>query len=202
MDARAFDRITRTLSAMPSRRRLIGLVTGLAVAGPIAAIGMPIAEAKHKKKKKKHQGCKPNCTDRTCGSDGCGGECGQCAANQVCQGGSCCTPEPLVATCFHRCGTVANNCGQATSCPACSGARQCLSNGSCADGCATSSECAAPACYCGVSAEGPKQCVESAECDHVPQTCATTADCPAGQNCQQTGCGPSGAIENRCAYLC
>lgn len=33
--------------------------------------------------------CTPDCTNKTCGSDGCGGTCGTCAADQVCDQGQC-----------------------------------------------------------------------------------------------------------------
>ncbi len=33
--------------------------------------------------------CTPNCTDRTCGSDGCGTSCGTCEVDQVCGAGNC-----------------------------------------------------------------------------------------------------------------
>jgi hypothetical protein len=172
VDAETFDRVTRTVGVFPSRRRVVRLVTGLAVAGPIAAIGLFTAEAKRKKKKRKRKTS------------------------------SSCTPEPLAATCFHRCGVVTNNCGQANTCPACSGGRECLINGTCAITCRTSTECTA-ACGCTASVDGPLQCVVfGGVCADFPQTCVTTADCPAGQHCEQTGCGPGPSFENRCVSLC
>ncbi len=38
--------------------------------------------------------CTPNCTDRTCGDDGCGGECGACAMAETCSRGAC-VADPL-----------------------------------------------------------------------------------------------------------
>jgi len=43
-------------------------------------------------------GCVPNCEQKQCGPDGCGGSCGWCSASASCQDGSCvvvdgCTPE-------------------------------------------------------------------------------------------------------------
>ena len=171
VDAETFDRVSRTLGASPSRRRVVRLVSGLAVVGPITSLALPIAEAKRKKNKKKKK-------------------------NQRC------TPDPLAATCFHRCGTVTNNCGQAISCPGCSGGRQCLINGTCAMVCSTSADCTA-ACGCTASVDGTLECVVSGgSCADFPQTCSTTADCPAGQHCEQTGCGPGPSFENRCVALC
>jgi hypothetical protein len=39
-------------------------------------------------------GCTPSCGDRTCGPDGCGGECGQCADFEVCSSAGLCGPDP------------------------------------------------------------------------------------------------------------
>ncbi|NMB74635.1 MAG: hypothetical protein GYA21_05835 [Myxococcales bacterium] len=38
-----------------------------------------------------HQGtcCRPSCQGRQCGTDGCGGSCGDCAGNETCQDGRC-----------------------------------------------------------------------------------------------------------------
>ena len=36
-------------------------------------------------------GCTPNCTEKTCGDDGCGGSCGNCTTGQTCASGSCVT---------------------------------------------------------------------------------------------------------------
>ena len=173
VDNDTFDKVTRTLSAFPSRRRVVHLLTGLAAVTPITALGLPIAAArrkKHKKKKKKQQ--QP------------------------------CTPEAVAATCFQRCGTITNNCGQATTCPPCTGGRQCLGNGTCAIVCMTSTECPT-GCGCTASVDGPAQCVASGGvCTDFPQTCTTTTDCPTGQHCEQTGCGPGPSFENRCVSLC
>jgi len=46
-------------------------------------------------------GCTPNCANKTCGDDGCGGSCGVCPAGQTCGGGG--VP--------NQCGTTAPVCG-------------------------------------------------------------------------------------------
>lgn len=70
--------------------------------------------------------CLPNCTGKVCGSDGCGGSCGSCKANEVCQGGAClCIPD-----CSGReCGT--DGCGGSCA-PGCAEGVHCLDNGKCA----------------------------------------------------------------------
>ncbi len=39
-------------------------------------------------------GCQPSCSGVVCGDDGCGGSCGECAVDEVCDGGECRVCEP------------------------------------------------------------------------------------------------------------
>ncbi len=70
--------------------------------------------------------CVPNCTGKVCGSNGCGGSCGTCKPNEVCQGGVClCVPD-----CAGReCGP--DGCG-GTCKPGCPAGVSCLETGACA----------------------------------------------------------------------
>ena len=53
--------------------------------------------------------CEPNCSNKVCGEDGCGGTCGECGDSQVCNLGACCTPDCDGKACgFDGCG---GNCG-------------------------------------------------------------------------------------------
>ena len=52
------------------------------------------------------------------------------------------------------------------------------------------------------SVEGPSHCATNPTCASVPQVCASTAECPPGQHCQVTGCGPDQSLVNRCVPLC
>jgi hypothetical protein len=38
--------------------------------------------------------CEPNCTEKECGTDGCGGSCGDCADTELCVSGQCTTDAP------------------------------------------------------------------------------------------------------------
>ena len=38
-------------------------------------------------------GCQPDCLNRECGDDGCGGSCGACGRNTACNGGGLCVSE-------------------------------------------------------------------------------------------------------------
>lgn len=78
--------LIRGLDAQMSRRGLAGLA-----AGALATFGLTTAsDAKKKKKKKKKPtttppaSCTPNCSGKTCGSNGCGGSCGSCSNTQTC----------------------------------------------------------------------------------------------------------------------
>jgi hypothetical protein len=203
MNQTRFNAVTQSVTRVPSRRDVL---RGLAGAG-IGTLWLPgIADAKNKRGKKRKKkntqqptsNCTPNCVDRTCGSDGCGGSCGTCAADQVCHGGTCCVPESQSTTCAGRCGTWTNNCRQPVACPTCPTGQQCLSNGSCAQVCGSGVPCPSYCTGCSVpSTEGETHCVAGNNPTVCPtQACSSTADCPAGKQCQM--CQGSG----RCTSLC
>jgi len=54
--------------------------------------------------------CEPDCDERECGDDGCGGSCGTCPPDQPCRGGLCCTCDS---------GPCCDGCKKATSTPQC-----------------------------------------------------------------------------------
>jgi hypothetical protein len=214
MEHDRFELLARSFAAASSRR---GVLRAFASSGLIARVGWRLAppgvEAmnKHGKMRKKKARkrpstpaatCMPNCSDRTCGADGCGGICGNCAVNQRCQGGVCvCVPESPAATCNGRCGIWTNTCGQPVVCVTCPADRICLGNGSCAEVCVFGS-CPA-GCECGWSDEGPQTCYTNVStCLQIPQVCASTAECPPGQFCQGSSCGPGGSQQNRCWPIC
>ena len=114
--------------------------------------------------------CTPDCTDRVCGSDGCGGECGQCDAGWTCNGDGTCDPPGA------RCGDDACNgdetCG---TCPADCGS--CCGNGECggAENCAT--------CPADCACDGGDVCnALSQMCDACEPQCE-------GRECGTDGCG-------------
>ncbi len=165
MDAHHFDALTRALRSAASRRTALGgLMAGLLLshsdaagkrrrrrsAAQESARDGVTAEKKHKKKHKKPTapGCTPDCGGKTCGSNGCGGTCGNCGGSQFCQYGQC------VASCSRTCsgkacgadgcGGVCGTCGSGESCesgrcvplsgscsPACIGGQVCQANGAC-----------------------------------------------------------------------
>ena len=80
-----------------------------------------------------------------------------------------------------------------------------LSNGTCATICAAPGQFAQGGCQCtvGPNTEGQNLLTPSvglAQCGSLTQVCTTTAECPVGQMCLNTGCG--GANANRCHAVC
>lgn len=187
MEHERFDAIARGIAGV-SRRAVVGVfAAGLAgIAGSHAGSDIEARKRRRKKPKPKKGGCKPNCADRTCGPDGCGGSCGACDAQQVCARGACCQPESRGATCAGRCGTRVNTCGQKVACATCPTGQVCLDNGSCAIACAANNDCGACGCS-NASIEGAHHCI-AGPLDPIT-TCTATTDCPPGSHCQDIGNG-------------
>ncbi len=215
MDQHQLTTLLRSLSHIAHRRdALLGLASigwslnPLRQPAPVAATRR---RKRRKKKKKKNQqrqqppplpplSCVANCSDRTCGNDGCGGSCGSCQDQQVCRGGTCCTPEPLTFTCLGICGAAIDNCGQSVSCPGCLAGQTCLSNGRCTMNCQNSKPCE-DGCKC-LFEEGTGYCCAPVGCAEVPRRCTLMEDCPPGFVCLATGCGSDKPSERRCVPLC
>jgi len=111
-----------------------------------------------------------------------------------------CAPDSLAATCAGQCGTRTNNCGRSVTC-ACPDGQTCLSNGSCATPCFTSSRDCRTGCTCpesnNLNTEGARHCIPELEVCPT-QTCARTADCPPGSQCQACA-APANLV---CVPLC
>jgi hypothetical protein len=120
--------------------------------------------------------CVPSCAGKTCGSDGCGGSCGSCAAPATCKAsGQCCAANCAGKTCGP------DGCGG--TCGACGAGQLCSATGTC-NVCTPS--CAGKTC-------GPDGCGGSCGFCNVgvcngAGTCACTPHC-AGKNCGDDGCG-------------
>jgi hypothetical protein len=127
MDDERFDKLVRNLPFLSSRRlALTCLASGLFAFLPFLPNGDEVAAKKRRrkrhKKRKKRPSCAPDCTDKTCGADGCGGSCGSCAEGETCQDGTCTSdssPNCTGKTCGDDgCG---NSCGTCGSCQECQG---------------------------------------------------------------------------------
>jgi len=209
MDGSRFDDITRALAAGASRRAVLrrlgaGLAgVGLAAAGRGAARAAPspcaafCADQPGARGAQCRQACRAcaggpaaTCLNAATGSFACTdlltdeancGACGAaCGAGETCQDAVCCATTVCGPTC----------------CDA--GQDACLLNQSCAETCTPTGAACPQGCGCFPSVEGPYHCIASGNptCDDIPQVCSSTADCPPGQHCQETGCGA------RCLALC
>lgn len=99
MDQERFDRITRTLATGQSRRSVLKGLTGTAFGGLLAAVGIADAAAKPEVP------CKaPN---HKCGK---GRYAACCSSSQVCDNGTCVTPNTCVGDCTGKCGGVSDGC--------------------------------------------------------------------------------------------
>lgn len=172
MDDARFDLLTRSLSDLRSRRRVLaGMTSGLAA---VVLIGGADAKSKKKKKKKKKkQPCQSNCDGRTCGGNGCDGVCGSgdCGAGQTCVGGNC-VP-----------GSGACSLG-------CTGGRECQANGTCQ--CPSDRPHAAPEQFCN------ETCRECCIDDH----CHPTKQCAPGGVCVCEGFGEKDCGGGFCSQCC
>lgn len=219
MDGARFDTFVQSL-ASPTRRSIFGIALG-----GVAGSGMRFKEGDARKKRKKGKNkkkkqddtnndcpggagtcgtpCVRQCDGKACGSDGCGGSCGECSPGQGCQNGVC------SATCTRTCsGRECGNDGCGGSCGGCRGNDVCL-DGQCTcqlncagkmcgdDGCggscgtclAESETCTQNQCACAVSGGlGTGQiCSSAAEC------------CPyTGEEVCNRGTGPCSSIFSAC----
>ena len=92
MDDKRFDDLVRTLLSPLGRR---GIVAGL-LSGLLASLLPREIEAKNRRRKRRRKRrrrrsrfCIPDCTNKTCGPNGCGGSCGRCGKRRICLNGTC-----------------------------------------------------------------------------------------------------------------
>jgi hypothetical protein len=120
MDGSRFDALTKGLAARPSRRSLLAAWAVAAVAA-LAVGDAPdgvLARKRKRRKRRNDNRCKPTCVDRECGSNGCGGTCGECASGEVCSEGECvCAPVCAGRACGpDGCGNQCGSCRAGDAC--------------------------------------------------------------------------------------
>lgn len=126
--------------------------------------------------------CQDGDTETACGSSGL---CKVCSGQENCQSQTCvCLPD-----CEGKCGGDADGCN--STCPnPCPAGQTCLSNGSCAQPCGPPTwEADCPPCsqaVCQADTAGAQYCLD-ADGERISQQCATTATCPEGYYCYNTG---------------
>ena len=129
--------------------------------------------------------CKPKCSGKTCGVDGCGGSCGSCSdpATPYCEAGVCkagCTPACNGKTCGpNGCGGV---CGVCKDGKYCSFGYCALlpAEDSCAGNCGAS---ATSGCGCNLGCKAQGNC-----CQDLAAVCGCLPDC-VGKVCGDDSCG-------------
>ena len=123
--------------------------------------------------------CIPDCTNKECGDDGCGGSCGSCHAPEICGAGG--TPFVCGDGCVPECAN--KDCGDdscGSSCGSCKAPETCGGGGTpfvCGSGCipdCRNKECGDDGCggSCG-SCDAPETCGGGG----IPFACGIDADC-------------------------
>ncbi|GAB4295233.1 MAG: hypothetical protein Kow0090_10090 [Myxococcota bacterium] len=135
--------------------------------------------------------CLPDCAGKQCGDDKCGGECGKCAENEICDGAQQCKCVPDCS------GKVCGGDGCGGSCGSCSANAICQDGGcvcqflSCgAQCCSSGAQCYGGAC-CMPDCEG-KECGDN-KCGGV---CGV---CPGSLACENGRCSIQCAANEECA---
>jgi len=140
--------------------------------------------------------CTPDCTNKECGDNGCGGQCGVCPDNEMCTGGICIGTTPLGPSCEGFCDGPGGD-------GSCWCDEQCVQNGDCCqDVCEECGICNNDICQpdCGGKQCGDNGCgepcglcsrgetCENGLCKEKESTC--TPDC-SHKECGDDGCGGS-----------
>lgn len=114
--------------------------------------------------------CTPQCGERACGDDGCGGSCGDCEEGLECNGAFRCGPPGCVpATCDElglACGEGDDGCGAMIDCGGCPDGETCGGGG-------TPGACGTGGCENACTSEGATQC----EGDGVVRCVVGTGGC-------------------------
>ena len=140
--------------------------------------------------------CMPNCTNKSCGSNGCGGSCGFCNSSQYCSNGRC------VSKCGNGQIDPGETCSNCSADVRCGGNQRCYNNQCCTRQC-NGKNCGSDACggLCG-------QCLGKFTCQSG--TCVDVT-CPrqcSGKQCGPDGCGgscgscPTGKVCNTANWQC
>ena len=147
--------------------------------------------------------CTPNCTGKTCGSDGCGGSCGTCSGTGTCAGtcstaGTCDYPATNISCSDSNACTSGDRCNGAGSCVATTTITTCsqTSDACCPTGCTASNDtncgyCGDAICSCSEKSSGscPGDCKKTgknaftcgnATCEIGETATTCPADCGGG----------------------
>jgi len=151
--------------------------------------------------------CQPDCTNKTCGSDGCGGECGACPEDYHCDANFICTHDICVPQCDDKecgddgcvgvCGTcpLGHDClaGQCSCEPDCFG-KDCGPDGcggNCGE-CGGGLDCDAGKCICIADCNG-KECGDDG-CGESCGSCTAPKSCNGLGQCENLSCQTQGTL--------
>ena len=130
--------------------------------------------------------CEPNCLNKECGDDGCGGSCGTCGKGSDCEGSQC-----VNNSCYSDCsGKECGDSGCGGSCGTCPQGSSCTLDGVCEKACLSSlcpmASCGALGCdgACGTCSQGHY-------CDGTGQCRRLLVPSRAGWECTDEACVPS-----------
>lgn len=145
--------------------------------------------------------CQPNCANKECDDDGCGGSCGKCGANMECKDNWECKPKeagapPCVPNCLNKeCGndTCGGSCGLCGDGLTCTGWECEPVSVDCEPNC-TNKDCGPDGCggSCGKCGED-KACNNNDECVPEDQEPVCQPNCT-NKECGGDGCGGSCGI--------
>ena len=149
--------------------------------------------------------CTPDCEDKECGSDGCGGNCGECPENADCDGQGQCVC--LHEACGEICCPAGQVCHEGACCSADCAGKECGGDG-CGGSCGQCEDLPWTTCtaagLCGDVCDdacfgrecGPGACgIECGECTYWDSYCTPQGQCYANSQCKSCAfaeCGPSG----------
>jgi hypothetical protein len=134
--------------------------------------------------------CKPDCSGRACGPDGCGGRCGDCAPDQACAGGACVDDACAGVRCDACSACADGRCVALAEGAACEDGDPCTVRDTCRAG-----KCSGVALDCddGFACTIDRCDAQSGECRHARNAacCDDDAGCPdggaAGEGTQDAG---------------
>ena len=155
--------------------------------------------------------CKPACTGKECGSDGCGGSCGSCAAGENCTGGLCVGSS---GTCGSSTATCSGHCGSTLSHHGCYCDDSCTDQGDCcddyADCCPAGTACTPQCDYVDCGADGCGGSCGSCDFGDTCENgfCVTSGSPGCTPYCLMSDCGDDGcggscgtcAVGQSCSY--
>ncbi|MDP2926130.1 MAG: LamG-like jellyroll fold domain-containing protein [Nanoarchaeota archaeon] len=125
------------------------------------------------------ESCTPNCSGKQCGDDGCGESCGDCPADQTCEGGQCVLTEIPCKNNFDC--NLGESCDNGECEPSCTNNENCNTGEICKNG-----VCMIP-CTNNAQCQEIEECVDGV-CEKIEGKCSSNNDCYDGIGCTVDSC--------------